>query len=153
LTQCHFSGFWGGWLKFILKIGLNHKNQAVNLHTIMKKRRKRKISLIVVCACLLACQSNAQSGIREMRPARQGFIELKAGTTRTMGLQMANSHSDFLALFQPPRLGLVVLPADFYSERMGFFCKKEWGFEKTTHIPLRFRLGSLENCNYLEGKK
>ena len=41
---------------------------------------------------------------------------------------------------------------DFYVQHIGFVCKKEWQFEKTTHIPFRFRLGSLENCNYLEGK-
>lgn len=120
----------------------------------MKKRRKRKISFIVVFACLMAGQSNAQSWIREMRPAGQGFIEVKPGTKGILGLEQGKSRSDFLAGFQEPvRLGLVVLPADFYGQRMGFFCKKEWGFEKTTHIPLRFRLGSLENCNWLEGKK
>ncbi len=33
-----------------------------------------------------------------------------------------------------------------------FFCKMEWEMEKTTHIPLRFRLGSLADCDALEGK-
>jgi len=41
---------------------------------------------------------------------------------------------------------------DYYAHHLGFFCQKELEFEKTTRIPLRFRLGSLEQCNYLEGK-
>jgi hypothetical protein len=42
--------------------------------------------------------------------------------------------------------------AAFFPQNLSFFCKKEWQFERTTHIPLKFRLGSLDYCNMLEGK-
>jgi hypothetical protein len=45
-----------------------------------------------------------------------------------------------------------ILPSDFYTCNFGFFCKTELKFEKITKIPLRFRLGSLQHNNYLEGK-
>ena len=34
----------------------------------------------------------------------------------------------------------------------GIICQKEWKLEKTTGIPFRFRLGSLEYVDRLEGK-
>ena len=45
-----------------------------------------------------------------------------------------------------------VVNADFYTRNFGFFCKKELQFEKATKIPLRFRLGTLQYNDYLEGK-
>jgi hypothetical protein len=46
-----------------------------------------------------------------------------------------------------------LIPKNYYTEHFGIMCRKELAFEKATKIPLRFRLGSLAQCNYLEGKK
>jgi hypothetical protein len=48
--------------------------------------------------------------------------------------------------------GSYIQPPNIYYLQSGFFCKREWEFEKTTHIPFRFRLGSLADCNAMEGK-
>jgi hypothetical protein len=43
--------------------------------------------------------------------------------------------------------------ADFSTCTYGFFCREELKIEKATKMPIRFRLGSLAQCNYYEGKK
>jgi hypothetical protein len=45
-----------------------------------------------------------------------------------------------------------LLPANFYASNLGFVCRQEILFERKTKIPLRLRIGTLEYCNYLEGK-
>jgi len=46
-----------------------------------------------------------------------------------------------------------IIPSDFSTCKYGFFCKKELLVEKAIKFPLRVRIGSLEHCNYYEGKR
>lgn len=45
------------------------------------------------------------------------------------------------------------LPGNYYSSQLGFFCRQEIKFEKATGIPFRFRLGSVQQVDWLEGKR
>ena len=45
------------------------------------------------------------------------------------------------------------LKGDYYSSRLGFFCKQEIKLEKATKIPFKFRLGSVQYCDWMEGKR
>lgn len=40
----------------------------------------------------------------------------------------------------------------YYVDHLGFFCKQEILIQKSLHIPVFFRLGTLEYTNRLEGK-
>ena len=45
------------------------------------------------------------------------------------------------------------LSANYYASHLGFFCKQEIKFEKVAKIPIKFRLGSVEECDRMEGKQ
>jgi len=44
------------------------------------------------------------------------------------------------------------LPRGFYVSQLGFFCRKEWKMESAWRLPVRIRLGTVAQCDWMEGK-
>lgn len=44
-----------------------------------------------------------------------------------------------------------LVPPNFHTRHFGFFCKQELRLQQKG-VPVLFRLGSVEQCNTLEGK-
>lgn len=101
-------------------------NFAVNLHQI--NHLDLKLICLFVLILLIAGECSAQSWM----VAVQGRVDAKDSLLRT-----------------PIRL----VPENNYSKGLTFFCRNEWLLEKRTGVPFRFRLGSVEQVNWLEGKQ
>lgn len=89
--------------------------------------------------------------------AMGAFAQTKRGPADTLLLlKLGYKPAPFFLQLHKTRKNVPVstyfLPADFYATQLGFFCKQEIKFDKLTKIPFRFRLGSVEECDRLEGK-
>ena len=123
----------------------NHKNQAVNLRKKEGSIVQRKKTFLVVCVSILTAAVHAQS-----RPPF--MVEKIIFTPKFIPVLHLSSQpaTPSPPAFSPARINAV--EANYYSDHLGFFCKKELSIEKATRLPLRFRLGSLDYVNKLEGK-
>jgi hypothetical protein len=69
---------------------------------------------------------------------------------RLLPFSISKADSSNIKILSGP---ISVIPQNYYTAHFGIMCRKELALEKATKIPFRLRLGSLAQCNYLEGKK
>ena len=71
---------------------------------------------------------------------------LKDSAAKSKGVFLFSSTSFSAANFIKP------LPDNYYYCHLGFFCKTELQLQKSTKLPLKIRLGSVEYCDKMEAK-
>jgi len=132
-----------------------HKNNAVNLDANKINMAQRFCCFLVVFLLMFF------QGV---------FAQRKAGIRQPLFSVESISYQKPVPAFQPKfsipghisnddrisisRYRLLNLPtASYYPNSLGFFCKRELQLDKITRVPLRFRLGSMEYVNWMEGKR
>ena len=58
----------------------------------------------------------------------------------------------FATQHKTANLNIRAIPLDLYTQHFGFFCRQELKMQQA-HIPVAFRLGSMDYCNWLEQKQ
>jgi hypothetical protein len=103
-------------------------NNDVNLHRFQMMHQSKQICLFVFLLLVVAFKANAQLLQPSVIQSQQKIDSLR-------------------------NLPIQIIPANYYSKNLAFFCKKELQLEKITKVPFRFRLGSVDYVDHLEGKK
>ncbi len=57
----------------------------------------------------------------------------------------------FTTAIAKPANTSTAIPQNLYTQYLPFFCRQELKMQQA-HVPITFRLGSMENCNVLEQK-
>ena len=74
------------------------------------------------------------------------FLLMLCGTTQAQRLQPARKDSMGLSKSLP------LVPRNFYTQHLSFFCRQEWQLQKRTNLNVFVRLGSKDYVDYLERK-
>ena len=149
----------------------DRKNQAVNLRKKEGPTVQRKKTFLVVCLSILMVGTRAQPPgpvpVEKIVPGHLIFTKMAflpglsfpvmagqfmpARGTASPTPPLPPFHVPDMVAYYPAAEALYTGAGSYYDQ-LGFFCKRELDIQKATHLPVFFRLGSLESCNKLEGK-
>lgn len=76
----------------------------------------------------------------------------KVATPVVMPSTVADFSSALLQSAASPKVKSPVGPRDYYQQCFGYFCKREWNWEKQTKVPVKLRLGTYQEAQRIEGK-
>lgn len=103
----------------------------------MRRNNSKYCKILIFCTIFVVNHSSAQQ------------IQLKDSSSKASSGKPRLYFSPNSSLFYP----LQPVSADFYVKNLGFFCRQELKLEAVTKIPFKFRLGSVNYCDRMEGKK
>lgn len=109
---------------------------AVNLQpTLFKVKDKRKI--LIICMIFVVSAASGQDKL------------LQTNANKAFSYSLPNVSYNKILINLPA----LCIPSNFYSYNLGFFCRQEIKFATVTKIPLKLRIGSVQYCDWMEGKK
>lgn len=99
-----------------------------------------RLCLLALCAIWLPYVAKAQGGLTDNR---RMAADTAARTPQPLSLILLSA--------QPAPARTLLSPAGA-TTHYGFFCRQELKWDKALPVPVRFRVGSHEACDRLEGK-
>ncbi len=116
-----------------------------------------KVKILFFCTVFVAGRAFGQN-TTHLKPVNEGLKFYKLSIlkpAKKQNLALVNTQNEKTAntfRLLKTNTSPQVIPANYYTSNFGFFCKKELQLEKLTSIPFKFRLGSVQQCDRLEGK-
>ena len=103
-----------------------------------------KVKILIFCMIFVANAAFSQN--LSVREAKKGLLVFPKKPVNTSVLQSIPAPLTPMTMKPPVSPGV-------YAENLGFFCRQEIKLEKATKIPFKFRLGSVQECDRMEGKR
>jgi hypothetical protein len=131
-----------------------HKNNAVNLNVKKTNMVQRVAGFLVVFLLMFFGSMNGQeSTMPEFSVSGLKGTHYQITVKPFQSRFSKNTQAIAPLTFTGPRISLLNLPdASYYVRNLGFFCRNELKMDKVLAVPVRFRLGSKEYVDRMEGK-
>jgi len=109
------------------------------------------IAGLLTFTCLSHLSAQSRTGMVPLYPLTKSTY-LWMTTSKEQVAPVYLFSSDVMNNKQLPEARTLLGPRSYYQQYFGFFCKKEWDWEKRTQIPVKVRLGNYQEAQRIEGK-